>query len=771
MEHLKRKAALGIFALLVVIAPLLFGAVDRYFQVWFVALLAVGMWLVPPAIPKLSPTAKAVLGGLIALILVKEFAPWQLFGHTKWRDLLTGSYSLALPWSHNPEPGRALDALLVALIAALWFLWVRTLASDGDNRTFLRWSLFASAGALAIVCLAVHPDPNDPFRIYGYRFSQDWTGYGPFPNRNHTACFLAMGVLLGCGLLVNSARHKKQFPAVASFVVLLVVFVALLLSKSRGGLIALAIGMVIYASLILLKARNRASVFGVAGGALVFGVVGLAFGAKVLSRFNAAGEGEIPTNIRWEVWKNTLVMWKDAPLFGHGLGTFPQVFPLYQTLNLENQMVIHPESSWLLWLAELGLVPLAVCAGAAIVFYWKNIRDTFEKKQGFYMRASGLAAVAVLTFHSMWDVPGHRWGTAGYALAILAVACPLSSRPEKRVASGARIALVPLLIAVFWFTPFYTNFPASSPTCLEKIISLDEMLVSEKQLEKELHWFPLSPALHQVTGTHLLSEYRDVQTAWAHFRIADRLVPASWSLPAAQAVASRRFSGGMALHFWSLAIERSGHRAEEIFNMALENTSTLQAAPLFWNNYVESNPRLLMSYARITPDADGRYYFQKWWNERAFADDVAQFEIEDFYAMLPRYGSVTNLNEWISHHPKLEETDYKTWAALYHGFKDDAAAWKLLSKSAKEPDYPGGNVPDKQEVMESKWFSNPADSVNAQSLARVYAATGHAEQAREVVVTVASQPGAPAWFLQKAAFLQAADGRYEDAVKFLLQDK
>src|ERR1700677_5136361 len=269
MEQLKRKAALGIFALLVTAAPLLFGAVDRWVQVVLAALLCAGLFLAPPAAPRLSLWGRRLLGLWIALVAVKEFAPWKLFGAVQWRTTLTQNFGVVFPWTHNPEPARAIDLLLVTAIAAAWFLWVRTLATDSDNRRVMMWSLFGSGAVTAIVCLAtIHP--ANPHAIYGLRMTDGWTGFGPFPNRNHTACFLAMAALIGCGCLTNAVRHKKQLNAVASFVFLLVILLALLLSKSRGGLIALVAGLAIYGVLVICKMRNRKAVIGVASGAVVF---------------------------------------------------------------------------------------------------------------------------------------------------------------------------------------------------------------------------------------------------------------------------------------------------------------------------------------------------------------------------------------------------------------------------------------------------------------------------------------------------------------------
>ena len=72
---------------------------------------------------------------------------------------------------------------------------------------------------------------------------------------------------------------------------------------------------------------------------------------------------------RVAVWHNAAAMWKDAPLFGHGVGSFIPVFPMYQDIAMEEVTVKHPESSWLQWLVELGLIPLVLAGVVAVVFF------------------------------------------------------------------------------------------------------------------------------------------------------------------------------------------------------------------------------------------------------------------------------------------------------------------------------------------------------------------------------------------------------------------
>src|SRR5687768_10694730 len=117
-----RHVPIVIFALLVVLAPVFFGAVDRPIQIGLVALLALGVILHPPE--QLRTSGKVGFTLLFVLFVAGQFLPWS--GMTQWRSELTTNLHVALPPTRNPEPARAVDPLLAILVGALWFQWVRT---------------------------------------------------------------------------------------------------------------------------------------------------------------------------------------------------------------------------------------------------------------------------------------------------------------------------------------------------------------------------------------------------------------------------------------------------------------------------------------------------------------------------------------------------------------------------------------------------------------------------------------------------------------------
>src|SRR5215210_4838503 len=236
MASLNRRVALAIFGALVLAAPLLFGASDRVVQIGLLAGLALGCMVAPPAVPRLSRWLKIAIALLIGVVIVKEFLPFAWFGGTVvWRKTLTQDYGVAFPATHNPEPGRAVDAILALAAAGAWFVWVRALVDDRRDRLVIAWCLFGAAAVVAVMCLAL--GYRSDWMIYGWRYTPGWRGYGPFPNRNHSATLLAMGALVGCGCTVRAARRKQWAPFCAGLPGIAVIFVAMLESKSRGGLI------------------------------------------------------------------------------------------------------------------------------------------------------------------------------------------------------------------------------------------------------------------------------------------------------------------------------------------------------------------------------------------------------------------------------------------------------------------------------------------------------------------------------------------------------
>jgi hypothetical protein len=378
--------------------------------------------------------------------------------------------------------------------------------------------------------------------------------------------------------------------------------------------------------------------------------------------------------------------------------------------------------------------------------------------------------------HSVFDVPAHRWGTAGLGLAMLALACPVEGRAPAPL-RGWRVALPLLVLAAFWAAPLFAKGPAWSPLHLTQILARDSVAgdVQMSEYQRSLRFFPLNPWLHQgLAARQMHVDGRARPGVWQrHFAIASRLMPNSWTVPAAQARLTRRFAPELSLAYWQQAVDRGTLHRSEIFTTALSETRTIPDAAGSWARYVESNPRLLLDYAALLPDESARYYYTRWLEERGGASDLSASEVEAFYRQVARLGTGAHFDEWMKKNPAREETDYRRWASLLHQWGDETRAWELLARRIPEPGYPEGLVNIEREQLEAKYRLAPENVMNAQQLAQLLHHDGAVAESEEIVLAVATQtkPPPPPWFTRKAAYIYSRLGRHGEAVATLLASK
>jgi hypothetical protein len=436
------------------------------------------------------------------------------------------------------------------------------------------------------------------------------------------------------------------------------------------------------------------------------------------------------------------------------------------------QSVIHPESSWLQWLVELGLIPVLLGAFGFVVIAARAVHESFSSHSGFFLRVAGIAAAVGLLIHGLIDVPAHRWGTAGFALAALALACPrpVGRAPEART---RKAALMPLAAASFWVLPIFFDAPLWAPLEADRIVDREMRTgqVPFATLEKQLRYFPLNPGLHEAIGLRLVDDPREAARWQRHFRTATRLVPASWALPREQAVACARYAPSMALHYWQLVVERGGHQAEDLFNDAIHQTEHLPNATALWEGYVDAHPELALVYASRFPGEEGRPFFDLWWRERALSKVALRpREAADFYHLAARWSSPEEFQKWIIHRSDLRPTDFRAWAALLHGWNNDDAAWRLLSGSIPEPAFPTSPPRLARADLETRWHRDESDLVNARGLVQTLAAADETDAAQQIILTVAKREDAPKWFIRKAAYALAEKGQISDGVVTMLRE-
>lgn len=774
------RGALIIFAVLITLAPLAFGAVDQVIQATLLLLFAAGLALRPPSIARPGPRTNVLLIALAAVLVLKEFAPAGIFGTVQWRTIVTQQFNLDLPWTHHPEPGRAVDTLLSAGLAVLWLLWVRTLAGKRENRLWIAWSLAGAAALVAGVSFLTHS--AEAKAIYGWRYTPGWLGFGPFPNRNHTACFLAMGVVMACGVMVWEIMRRHTIQALGAAALGLLSLAGMLATQSRGGVLALGAGLAIYGGFCLAKFRNRRALAVIVAIGLVGVAVALAGGNTLFARFHARSTADSNSS-RVVIWKETLHLWSDAPLFGHGAASFSSIYPLYTEIPFDNESVLHPESSWLQWLAELGAVP--VLLGALLAGGWlvARARVAHSSHRSFFLYAAGFSAFGALLCHAAVDVPAHRFATAAFALAALGLACPRPKPTPQELewqlhsphgGFARRAALVPLSVALFWFLPLLADWPSWSPLTLQRQLTAAwQPNGTAAGLPPLLSSFPLSPELHHALGLDALRKGAPEAVCRREFEIANRLSPGFWRQTVDQAIACERIFPETSMYLWQRAVDRAGWRTAEIFNASYDRSAQVPGAREAWAAYIAKHAWLALEYVPKAPRAERAAVFEKWWRERGSNPRVhlEDYETKAFYKLAPEFSTAAEFASFMQLRPALAQRDAHACAATLHALGDDERSWHILSVTQREPELPQPQQGLKRAELERSLRVSPDSTTIARELAAVCLSQGDAAAAEDVILSFAQRPVAPTFFTYKAAYILKGQGRLKEAVEMMLRVK
>ena len=423
-------AAEAVLLLAIVLAPWPYGAAAdpaRYglaaLVLFAVALFAAARALAREGLPLLAlPAAALPALGLLQMAVGASAAP---------------------AWT--AEAGLVLGAMMAALV-----FW--------SERARDRGAAVRLAGAVIVVCAAeavfgavqwsLAPD-----RIYGQTTPIVTTPFGSYVNHNHFAGLLEMGIVLAATMALGRARLRgSATPGVVGLAGLAFGLVAVhVASRSRGGLIALAAGLLVAGGLWARAASHRDGAR-LRVAPLVIGVlIVLAFGLAVVpddTRAHLAtifrGRPDASGDYRLDVARDTLRLWTARPVLGAGLGAYADAFPAFKRAHGEVRTT-HAEDDALEFVAETGLAGVAIAAWLValivrgLALRLRHGRDPFRKS----IAVGAAGAVAALAVHSLFDFNLRLPANALVFASLLGLAAS-PREPSRRV--GGRV--LPAVVAL-----------------------------------------------------------------------------------------------------------------------------------------------------------------------------------------------------------------------------------------------------------------------------------------------------------------------------------
>lgn len=301
---------------------------------------------------------------------------------------------------------------LMLLVPVAVFLATRQL---GETRQLaLVKVLFIIIAFQALLALVQYGAAQGGLLLFGFDPSESGAA-GTYRNRNHLAGLLEMSLPLVLAMLLFSLgreasdrkrgwRRKVSFfaslrghKALAYGALAVLVVLGLVFTRSRTG-IALAMLGILLTTFLFSRRIGGDNVYGPTG-TLVAIVIGIAVSiglAPVLDRFSVGGALE---DMRWTIYDASIEGMATFLPFGSGPGTYVQVFPAFQPLELGPWLIDFAHNDYLQWLFEGGMLAalLLLLLLGLYLWQWTRIysRDRWSRYR-FIQVAAGIGLLMML---------------------------------------------------------------------------------------------------------------------------------------------------------------------------------------------------------------------------------------------------------------------------------------------------------------------------------------------------------------------------------------
>jgi O-antigen ligase len=534
------KAAYIIYLTMLVVAVLLFGAVHTFAYTFvFLGVLTGALLLVATNIKKSSSPEKKytflwVKAGMnplffffLALLLL------QMTPLPDWLLLKLSPESKAV-WNHSLP---AASSLLQGANQGLWF----TLAPYvyPVRMSLVRWIVYflffiglvqtlnsrkrieaAVILILALGCFEVLYGIVQTFsgmnNIWWYQVGHDAHSIkGTYLNRNHFAGFMEMGIVLAAayaGASVDGLRKKtslvvrkndlkakflKSFSGERAYTKpFLIIFAGtimgtgLILSASRGGMIATAVALLVMGLLFFFRKKQRKKGALILALFLLTSIYALVAGIDhAVDRFKTF---YVTMEERGRHTQKTTVLFNDYQMAGVGAGNFEYAFPKYQDPKDIALFLDYTHNDWIQLLAETGVAGFVLLFAGMGYFLFVYVRRWLEREDSFAvcLGIAPLGALAALAVHSYSDFNLHRPANFLLLTAIIAIGgavLHLEGRHQRETANlpCARLALrgpggpalALLLVLILWsgvWTVRHFVAEAHCNTLARKSLNLDD---------------------------------------------------------------------------------------------------------------------------------------------------------------------------------------------------------------------------------------------------------------------------------------------------------
>jgi O-antigen ligase len=294
---------------------------------------------------------------------------------------------------HSLSLDRFATASEIVKYSSFFLIYVVVVNSAFRSRHFYTLAIAFILSGLFQSGYGLYQYLRNDYHIFSYlNIYNMGTATGTFINHSHYAAYLGMcfplpfAIASGLTVLRRSSTERigvriartfetKGSQAVVLFTVCMILFLGLLFSLSRGGILS-AIGSLIVFFLLVFGMYPKLSrkVYFVL---ILIGFVCIALWIgpiPLIKRFSSLSQ-RFGQQERWGIWEGAVQICRAFPLTGTGLGTFYQVFPAFRTVPRFNQFFVrHAHNEYLEFISEIGIAAVFVIA-ALIYAFLRRLRE------------------------------------------------------------------------------------------------------------------------------------------------------------------------------------------------------------------------------------------------------------------------------------------------------------------------------------------------------------------------------------------------------------
>jgi putative inorganic carbon (HCO3(-)) transporter len=262
---------------------------------------------------------------------------------------------------------------------------------------------------------------------------------GTFVYKNHFANYLMLGLSAGIGIMVatlqtNQLNNKRNLlrsivntllsSKALVRICLVIMVIALVMSKSRMGNTAFFVSMSVcgFLALALIRNRNKSLTMLIISMFVIdLLIVSAWFGLdKVQERLT---QTSLSQETRDEVVRDALPIISDFPLFGTGGGSFYGVFPQYKKAEIHG-FYDHAHNDYLQMTIEHGIPATLLLAILVILSLYKSLYAMRHRKNSIMKGAAFTVCMVIIgmLIHMTVDFPLQAPANAGYFVVFLALA-------------------------------------------------------------------------------------------------------------------------------------------------------------------------------------------------------------------------------------------------------------------------------------------------------------------------------------------------------------